>query len=140
MKSFFDTLETLKKTYSENNISYNLKCNNKYFYDLNLENIIFTAKNKYELWLLVYKYLIQHTKFKTIQKISFDEKDNIQILNKITHKSSDEYYNIGEYWEILNICFEEESRVNLNMENVVELVVDDLFNNPILWLERCQNI
>ena len=140
MKSFFETLETFKKTCSENNISCKLKCNNRYFYDLNLENIIFTAKNKYELWLLVYKYLIQHTKFKTIQTISFDEQDNLQILNKIQNKSFDEYYNIGEYWEIRNICLDEENPDNLNMENIVELVVNELFDNSILWLERCPNM
>lgn len=138
MKSFFETIDFLKQSSTPKEIVCKLKCNSRYFYDLNLEDISFVAKNKYELWLLIYKYLIQHTRVKTLQKISFDSNGNLQILNKVKNKSYDEYYNIGEYWEIRNICQEEEN-TNLDIKDIIDLVVDDLFNSKILWIERCKN-
>ena len=138
MNYFFETIETMKNVNNLENESnsYKLKSNTKYFYDLNLENLIFTAKNKYELWLLVYRFLLQHTSVKVINKITFDQDDNLQILNEIVNKDTDEHYNIGEYWEIRDIFLQEEKE--LGMKDIIDLVVDDLFYNKTLWIERCK--
>lgn len=143
MSSFFETINDLKNTSSQKELSYKLRFNgNKYFYDLNLENLIFTAKNKYELWLLIYKFLIQHTSVKIINKVSFDNDNNLQILNDMIDKNKDEFYSIGEYWDIINICsqdYEYDYNHDYDMKHIVNLVVDDLFYNKILWIENCRN-
>jgi hypothetical protein len=138
MNYFFETINIMKEVNNLENkkISYKFRSNTKYFYDLNLENLIFTAKNNYELWLLVYRFLIQHTSVKVINKITFDPDGNLQILNEITDKHIDEHYNIGEYWEIRDIFIQEEKE--LDMKDIVDLVVNDLFNNKTFWIERCK--
>lgn len=118
---------------------YKLKYNNsKYFYDLNLENLIFTAKNKYELWLLVYRFLIQHTSVKIINKISFENDCILDISNEIIDTQPNDCYSIGEYWEIRNICNENlvDNTDYVIMQDIVDLVIDDLFYNKTLWIEK----
>jgi hypothetical protein len=104
-----------------------------YLANINLKELIFTANNVYHLWILVYKYMLENS---TILESKFIITSNIEDWNLTVTKIQQNFpYNIplnmANYKEFISLVHD-----NTSMDDVVDEVVDNFFNNNIFYAKK----
>jgi hypothetical protein len=112
------------------------------FYGVNLRDLVFVAKNAYELWLIANDYMLTHTftehhEFdKTIVTGSgtFRHVISRNKHNKTTPYKMLEYDNLYDLIsEMINERAENEDPDDISIVDLVDRVVEDFFNNMYFW-------
>ena len=106
------------------------------FFGVNLDNLVFRAENSYELWLLVYEYILKNSKGYGKVLVFYTNKTRCMQTNEIM--SNDKYDMSNFDKEDIEDMINEASGNTIEeaMETIVDNVVDDLFKNDTLWVRE----
>jgi len=105
-----------------------------YLANVNIDELIFVANNSYHLWLLVYKYMLENSS--TQERKFYITSDFIDWnLNVTTIQQNMPYsipLNMANYREFVLLIEND----NTTMEEIVDEVVDNFFNNKIFYAKK----
>ena len=134
INKFTETMIFKAKTYKQKEEKYTIHLkNSNYLASINLDELVFISNNTYHLWLLVYKYMLENSSIRE-KKIYVTSNVNDWNLN-ITTTQNMPYsmpLNMVNYKEFISLIENDETLI----EEVVDDVIDNFFNNNIFYAKR----
>ena len=117
-----------------------------YFYNLNLNDLIFVADNEHELWLIVNEYLCKNLIYNNKkQVISLREITGSDIILHSKGHVNDEdndtfkFYDDEEIIETIQFLMEDDNDDTIKIKDVIDEVLEDFFKNDFFWVREVTN-
>jgi hypothetical protein len=122
-------------------------CDGPFFQGVQLDSLIFAANNPYELWLLVYRYMLKHSNTGEVKNvIRFKDLDDELFTSKTIFldiddckKDTFDMLNSDDLYDGISSLMESDTDDDVTIEEVVDEFIEDFFMNDYFWAREINN-